>query len=125
MSGVDGVLPIGTRVRMLENRGYWKAGDERTLVSCGDWGDPGSSLDAGGDYWFGGIGTGPRMICCAPHDFEVIGADADFIAAMSAGIPPLTQPDPIAADEAAEGVCALPELSDSEMAEGHITEERR
>ncbi len=35
--------------------------------------------------------------------------DRDFIAAMQAGIPPITQPDPLAATEATEGVAALTE----------------
>ena len=37
----------------------------------------------------------------------------------------MPQPDPLSADEAEHGVCALPELTESEMAEGHLTEERR
>ena len=32
--------------------------------------------------------------------------DADFIAAMQQGIPPITPPDPLAELEAAEGICA-------------------
>lgn len=32
--------------------------------------------------------------------------DADFIAAMQQGIPPITPPDPLAELEASEGICA-------------------
>ena len=35
--------------------------------------------------------------------------DADFIAAMQQGIPPITAPDPLADLEAAEGICAQEE----------------
>lgn len=51
--------------------------------------------------------------------------DRDYFAAMSVGIPPIGTPDPLSADEAEHGVCALPVLTESEMAEGHLTEERR
>lgn len=40
--------------------------------------------------------------------------DRDFIAAMQTGIPPLGTPDPLSADEAEHGVCALPMTPDEE-----------
>ena len=33
--------------------------------------------------------------------------------------------DPLSADEASEGMCALPELTDAQMEEGDMTAERR
>lgn len=41
------------------------------------------------------------------------------------GLPTITPPDPLSADEASEGVCALPELTAEQMAEGDYTEIRR
>lgn len=46
--------------------------------------------------------------------------DRDFIAAMSAGIPPM-HPDPIAADEASEGICAMEGLQ-SDNADIEVSE---
>lgn len=54
-----------------------------------------------------------------PHVHAVFGELFDRM------FPPITPPDPPAADEAEHGVCALPELTAEQMAEGHITEERR
>lgn len=49
----------------------------------------------------------------------------EFQAAMQRGIPPIGTPDPIAADESEHGLCALPELTAEQMAEGDLTEIRR
>lgn len=48
----------------------------------------------------------------------------DPAATAAALVADYAKTDPIAADEAAEGVCALPELTAEQMAEGDITSER-
>jgi hypothetical protein len=68
-----GPLPIGTRIRMLANRKFWKAGEVTELVSCEDWGDSAQSMDASGDYWARGIEV--KIFCTGRGDFEVIGLE--------------------------------------------------
>lgn len=83
-------------------------------------------------FTFGNAGGPPRHWYAGKdgvrrwsHNDEPIYPESDFIAAMSAGIPPLGTPDPLSADEAEHGVCALPELTEQQLADGHVTEERR
>jgi hypothetical protein len=40
-------------------------------------------------------------------------------------LPTVPTPDPLSDDEASEGICALPELTEAQMAEGDLTAERR
>lgn len=69
-SVAGGPLPIGTRIRMLENRSFWKAGEVTELVSCLGWGDADSSMDTGGDYW--ARGNRVERFCTSRNDFEVL-----------------------------------------------------
>lgn len=72
----------------------------------------GFTITAGGvaRYWYVGKDGIKRW---SDTDLPVT-SEADYLAAMSAGIPPIGTPDPIAADEAEHGVCALPMTPDEE-----------
>ena len=65
--------------------------------------------------------SAPQIVCClcAASCSAYSPVCNECVAASLRGIPPIGTPDPIAADEAEHGLCALPELTAEQMAEGN------